>query len=311
MVDLMPHLRDLSITAPEIDVKLSSLPQLESLHLDFSKAQCALGDELIKSTKAVAPHFMLPSLGYLQLHGLTLDQDGLELNQLFPKERYRRSPITTLRVMECSDASLDMLSTILLSINALKRLTLEVYLPDFDSRTLRELTPNTIDEAIRPHLSTLTELIIVGRWTADDLDEMMFFKSSIFETLFAYNKIKRLGIPEPYLAHEDSLTFHEWLPPQIEELQLQYQIGFDATDATDELMHAIKRMERLAENKNVCLPALRRVIWWTLDSEDEAESDEAGMDRLTGIFEDVGVRFDWLSTFEYSSTPFGQSGGRA
>lgn len=142
-----------------------------------------------------------------------------------------------------------------------------------------------------------------------------FPRISLIGSLAGYPNLKRLGIPEPFLVkvEDETSTLLDVLPPNIEELQLQFPMlfmqGKDKYRAT-----RIKRLGQIAAVKNVRFPSLRRVIWWSQPAECWWNDDDIGllygpvvnMDHLSTVFHKVGVKFEWFNTPYFGDTPLRQ-----
>ena len=163
-------------------------------------------------------------------------------------------------------------------------------------------------------------------------------------TLTDYHNLKKLAIPEPFLAEFKDPSFHKLLPPHLEELQIQYPMG-NTIPVMDRQGHfgtkppyRLMRMQRLAKNKESFVPRLRHVIWWfqqttrqasmgdpppfdrqrhftkgsnaTRMSDDPRKGPLYGppedMENLTEDFRKVDVKFEWVSMPWLKDTPFGQ-----
>ena len=77
----------------------------------------------------------------------------------------------------------------------------------------------------------------------------------------------KLAVPESQLVEEGQLvlvegpTLHRMLPPQLKQLQIQFDTSY--TIPEDQL-HAqrIARMQALVKNKEIYLRQLERVVFW-------------------------------------------------
>ena len=122
---------------------------------------------------------------------------------------------------------------------------------------------------------------------------------------------------------------HNYLPPQLEEIQIQIPISVveraPGPPWSPVIPHAViqanlwyrkrvLRIRSLAYDKNAYLPGLKRVVFGFQESRLSQEralktSDYwtlSKMDELTHAFEDVGVRFECICTPFFKDTPFGQ-----
>ncbi|MCJ1228910.1 hypothetical protein MMC12_005574 [Toensbergia leucococca] len=309
LLNLIPGVRKLFLNPP-LHLVFPTFTRLESVSLDcwepaLDWAFRAL-EGRINLVAMVRQLLWIPTLQQLRLDHIYLDQEGV--SDPWPKDRCRTSSVTTLRIeTNYSTDEIGMLPDVLLSIKALKRFTLTTPVRKSSDTTWDILSPQSIAQTLHPHVHTLVKLTI----TSDD--ETPSTKMSLMNMLPQYSSLRELGIPESFLAHPNDPTFHEYLPPQLEELQLQYAWNFKgSSDKTGPLQ--FKRMMRLAENKNKCCPALRLVIWWVnykeSDESDRTSEDEKRWKHFASVFERVGVQFHWLFEPEFPDTPFGHEEDR-
>ncbi|RDW63364.1 hypothetical protein BP6252_10909 [Coleophoma cylindrospora] len=102
------------------------------------------------------------------------------------------------------------------------------------------------------------------------------------------------------------------LPPNLEALQLQFQVHF--TEGSDQDRAArLKRLEQLAIGKTKKFPRLKRVVWWTEPPGcwvSRSYGPESDMEFLAATFHDVSVQFEWLITSYFYETPLGGDIGK-
>ena len=211
--------------------------------------------------------------------------------ECFPSQQ-RFSPVEGLRIIGCSPQTVEVLATILISVNCLKRLSLEMNISqpvvkgfDCNSRRIDWNRPGGQDYgvAINSHAQSLEELIIalsngasffIRPFYAAHPHNLISEKSSrsYSQPLISpvdcfddFTKLRRFAIPETLLARNGITTgsFHRLLPKLLEELQLQFPVGnkIQALDHRREEVR-IARMRALAEDKEACLPRLKLVICW-------------------------------------------------
>lgn len=93
-----------------------------------------------------------------------------------------------------------------------------------------------------------------------------------------YTNLKRLAIPEPFLLpHLASQTFHHSLPDHLEELQIQYPVGFTDQHPDRDLpgpRFRVSRMKALANYRIDHLPNLSHVVWWYQQCDSCAVGDD-------------------------------------
>lgn len=326
LLALVPGLRELELNPPKHDLQVQHFVRLQTLRLRYGPeyyyyAQPNMSQACpISPLEIIARHFWMPSLRNLEIDSFNLCEDDLgnpfvahereeskSLHQTssFPRTCNKTSPITTLRLTNCVDSGFGVLSDILLSVKRLERFTFGT------ERSLEwmhwhepGISPAAMFCALEPHTSTLAELIITGDYAT------YFLGTPLFGTLTHYQSLKRLAIPEHFLASESHSTIHERLPAQLEDLQLQYPMGVcDGLDDMPAVRHA--RLRRLAVHKLGCLPRLGRLIWWYQQAASwSVKRPETGYGEdktLTDLVDDlgaVGVQFEWMSSPYYSDTPF-------
>ena len=313
LLDLVPNLKELAISPPWPHLILGRFTHLHSLDLGFFLFNPHYWTpdflrEIEKDLSAIITQSLsIPTLRRLRL---CYPELGLKvLGDKWPNDSYRASPITTLDVFAGathdlfasprSGNSLDFLADMLLAIDALEQLSFRVS-PDW--------SVGTIARVIQPHASTLVTLIISTNCFEPHLPGTLLMNS-----LPTFTRLKRLGIPETFLAHPSSTTFHHLLPPHLECLQVQYH-AYSAESPHNGWLAELKRMERLAETKVDCLPTLRLVVWWELNS-DRLLSRVPGLRppenlerirELTDTFERIGVVFKWLKGQNIDDTQFSE-----
>ncbi|KAE8448478.1 hypothetical protein EG329_009359 [Mollisiaceae sp. DMI_Dod_QoI] len=233
------------------------------------------------------------------------------MSVLFPLDRHRTASITHLEFANSiedrrSGGGMGCLPDILLSIKSLESFTLE-FITAWGQETeyTNSMDPRTIGQLLHIHASTLVQLEIAASDSAE------FPTTSLIGSLAGYTNLKKLAIPEPFLGgtRDEFWTIADVLPPNLEELQLQFPMLFIQQEDKDRAIR-IKRLEELAAAKLARFPALRRVIWWYQPAEcwDDGVGLRFGpisdMDHLTVTFRKVGVKFEWVSTTYFDYTPF-------
>lgn len=310
LITLLPSLKELTLSPPPPRLILPTSNRLQILRFDLHDYFQQYGGDnpelhLVDPLELVAQQFWIPTLRSLRFRTIKLHRG--RRGHLFPRERYRTSPITDLGILRCNDEDLDLLTDILLSVGCLKRFTLEIYAPPWAERLITDgISPDWPAQALQPHQSTLVDLVIARS------DPAAFLRAPLFGSLASYINLKRLDIPETFLVQRNGFTFHEWLPPSLEILQLQFPLQHNE-DLDEELPLRFERLEHLAENKLACLPALTRVIWWnhyyhhrdgSYLNDDQQLIDR--MDRLVGKFKEVGVKLELRSTSSFAGMPLGK-----
>lgn len=250
---------------------LRDMRSLECLRLiydmfwDHCRQQKIPTDQRISEVEIMARHFWMPTLRRLEVNSPDLDGDGRsnpfitqaqkttdpkqpiqgvitndkQLVDCRPSDDDRNSSITTLRLTNCGDMHLGALPDMLQSMKGLECFTFTVECA-WESEHMRTpgISPRAMARSLEPHIDTLVELIIAGDNAA------WFLNTSLFGTLAQYRHLKRLAIPEPFLVPDYVSTLHQCLPSQLEDLQLQYPMGFEQSlDNQRKIRHA--RMKTL------------------------------------------------------------------
>ena len=322
----LPNLHELYIVRPMNNLQVQRLSNLHTLVLDYDMGPFDYNRQdiplelRVKPLEIIARHFWMPSLRHLQVSGIDFGEeggdsafvdsgvgnDGLSQGVLSSlRTPIKKSPITTLCLMDCDDRSLGGLPNILASVKRLERFTFGIYCPwPASAPGTPGISPATLKLSLDPHAETLTELIIVGN------DAAHFLQITLFGTLTHFKNLKRLAIPEPFIAAENVSIMHQMLPSSLEDLQLQYPMGF-SHELDGRRGERYDKIRDLATSTPVHLAQLKRVIWWyqqadcCCDDGKKARLDNADiLSGLTQCFEHVGVQFDSLSTPFYEHTPF-------
>lgn len=217
-----------------------------------------------------------------------LDISKIKYTPLLLASGSRTSNITSLCILRTSDSSIGALPQILHSIAKLENFTLEVSCGwDGDPIWQRGIAPIDLGEAISQHADTLIELNITCGYAAT------YLETSLFGSLLAYRRLRRLAIPEPFLVSTATSTFDEVFPVSLEEIQLEYPMGLTLGYDTARPLR-ISRLERLAENKEKLLPKLKTLVWWdqyAYNRRTTAYGFEREREGLYKVFEKKGVEF--------------------
>ena len=167
--------------------------------------------------------------------------------------RYGTSRLEELRFIDCCPSTLEILPGLLRSIRHLKRFILETNFPcqvrlavlKRQGTLNHQISPSAFGQALHPLCKTLEELFVAFS------DGTSFLFNSGVHNLKDYTSLKRLAIPEPFLLHHSaSPTFHQSLPDQLEQLQIQYPMGFTDKHPDRDLpgpQLRLSRMEALAK----------------------------------------------------------------
>ncbi|MCJ1456539.1 hypothetical protein MMC28_006900 [Mycoblastus sanguinarius] len=316
----LPKLYELSLNPPPLDFDLEINPGLESLRLDFYYDRFAFWvdegrffPELPRLN--LAQYFWistLPQLRKIQIEHISFISE-LHADR-FSDRPARSSLIQDLRLIDCSPQKLGILPTILLSIKALKRFVLEMNCPwEVTQRSPgwqeyvgwnQNVNAEDFAAAMELHSESLEELVIAFS------DGATFKRTSIIETLPTFSGLTRLAVPERFLVLLEGITFHDLLPTQLEELQLQYPMGPTTGDELAKIPSQIDRLQILAGSKSAYLPKLKYLCaWfqhWRYSGPGASDWYLHDLQMLATTFDDAEVNFEWLWAPDFKETPFGK-----
>ncbi|PVH74578.1 hypothetical protein DL98DRAFT_575600 [Cadophora sp. DSE1049] len=306
LLGLLPNLQSLSLQPPPYDFQLSMLasPVLQTLHLDFSNGRDHNGEGQSPDPLDIIERVLwAPHLRRLLVEGISFTS---VFSQIFQAHQSRSSPITDLQFRTCSQEKIGSFPNILACIKALERFTFEILTPwETSHGYAKGVEPATLGQAIGMHSESLVHLEIVSSDAAE------FSQTSLFGGLAGYPKLKKLAIPDEllYNVSDELLSLIDVLPPNLEELQLQFaMLRTQGNDPSRSLR--LDRLLQLAAAKEARIPALRRIIVWCQPCECWSNDGSrygplSDMDDLRDVFQKVGVEFEFLSEPYFVETPFG------
>jgi hypothetical protein len=229
------------------------------------------------------------------------------LQSLFPEDLHRSSPITHLMLWRCGsvgdrDGEARMPIRMLPAFKALKSLIIEDAYSKTSEQALSHHTAVDLELAMRLHILSLEEFIF-------SYSSIPVLRDISIISLNSYHRMKRLCIPEVFLAANQHVSLHETLPQSLEELQLQYCLygGFE----TNTYARERSNLETILNVKEK-LPALRLVVIWYKRGRATAATlvkhwpHQFRMD-LTRKAEVAQVSLVWTTAPDLSETPFGSS----
>ena len=316
LLGMLPCLKSLALSPPPLNEDLLSTTSLRHLELDFEDQHMYWSWSILANRHLTDYHssnpmdlfsrcLYLPSLRCLVAVGLNISL--LDYSIYFPAEKSRKSLVTDLRILKSSDFCIGVLPQVLSSIKELHYFTFEVdYSCEGDRYEPYEIVPIAIRLAVAQHADTLIELNIAAS------DAASFLETPLFGSLAGYSRLRRLAIPETFVATSIYATFKDILPPSLEEMQLQYPMGFSQDHDSSRLLR-ISRLDRLAKNKKELAPNLKRLIWWDQQPKDLAGTEygfEEDRERLSEICRTRGLQFEAVNASSWSETPFGEADAR-
>lgn len=326
LIQILSSLQELSLNPPiqyNSRVKvLPTSPTLTFMRLDFFHDSAIFWQSSSKPTSIDLTEYLLKA-GLRKLHvehiSFATRFHAHDFSPAAVGSRYGSSRLEELRFIDCSPSTLGILPGMLRSIRHLKRFVLETKCAWQVSRAVlvkngvldHEISPSEFGHAMHPHGPTIEELFVAFS------DGASFLSDSVMHDLKDYTKLKRLAIPEPFLLLAfDSPTFHQLLPDQLEELQIQCPMGFmeaHSNRGLPPLEFQIPRMEALAKYRIDHLPNLNYIVcWYQLCDIGVVGNDNETLicdlkNNLSGLrvsFRDLGVRFEWIANPYFGYTPF-------
>lgn len=279
--NIFPHLQELSLSPPSPHLDLTGMVDLKYLRLDCNEMSA-----YPQPVQFMLHHFWIPSLRILQLEWFELDLDSGWVDRI-PSHRRHTSPIVDLRIHAFAhvDQPVGILTSLLSSINSLKRFTLDAELDAVLSHVVHDwLSLDDILCALRFHADTLEDISIAAS------DGEFIRRTTPTCSIMRFSSLKKLAIPMSCLEYCKSSACQFALPSTLEELQLQQQECYGDISIWYSCYEGLKA---LAARKRDGFPNLKLVVWWTQMSIAWFESSERRpippIDTLTRTFEEVHV----------------------
>ena len=128
-----------------------------------------------------------------------------------------------------------------------------------------------------------------------------------------FQRLRKLAIPEQFLINDSAgslstASIHDFLPPSLEVLQLQYE--WRGEDADRDMRNA--RMRSLLENLRKSLPVLKMVVLWESWDKDDLHNSILqtfpNLHQFCELFHTHGVLFNACSDRTFNMTPLGMEG---
>ena len=308
LLKLLPDLRTLSLSPPPFH---SVIPYnnwaLTSLRLDFSHVTDHY-DERSDWLQAgiplqmIARYLSLPKLRKVQVEKILFTSYFDETSHLLSG-----SPVEDLRFLKCCKCRGDerVVAAFLRSIKCLKRFVFEVSA----RTTVPDPSTGVFGLALSEHQETIEELAFatsegapVIRWVLGPFTQ--------------WSGLKRLAVPSYTILgrSSNSVNLHEILPPLLEELQIEHLTGYSNQTWPQVAEKDLEDMQRLADNKNLCVPQLSHVVWWYQKPTDSPTDHPAcpirsyldGLIKIFFAFDEVGVKFVWVTEAFFKDTPVGK-----
>lgn len=321
LLGLLPSLRALSLSPPPCHLVVPHKKStVTSLRLDFSQVTDHWDEEGhglhidIVQLQVIAGHLSLPNLRKLQVEK-TLLMPNWDENTHLPSAS---SSVDDLRLLEYRKEIGDRtVAAFLSSIECLKCFVFEVS-SQFDHPVQSGAGTGPFERALSRHQGTIEELALATCEASSTI-------SWILGPFTQWSSLKFLAIPDYMILGNflETQKLHELLPPLLEELQIQYlSVHADWTTPQAPYRRAraaarvkyVADMQHLAENKAFDFPRLNHVIWWHKEPkvsashppEDFMDENLPTLMNIYLAFEQVGVKFEWVTEVLFRDTPFGK-----
>ena len=172
----------------------------------------------------------------------------------------------------------------------------------------RPIDPSSLyDGGLLMHRRTLRQLVIASS------NNSVIDKHWTPIPLFIFCQLEKLALPFSMLPKSTwHKTDYEMLPPGLEELQVQYPIGWKPMEWGKTLESVRSRVGQVKSQ----LPNLKRMIeWHQWDPVQMAKRNGGILDHaslkttrmIEQAFEEVGVKFEWLAVASFWDTPVGKA----
>lgn len=318
LITSFPSIQEITLKPPPKRYNFSMSNRLTTMNLDFSydvRRFWGLPKPLELTPLDLSKYLSKPTLRKLQFE---------HIESLYYRPASTAKPgssaVTDLRFIDWLPHEVNILKSVLPSIRYLRHFVLEVNGVWGGGRLLTALGPHDYGLLLQPHSTSLEELSIAYSNTAYCHGSAFRQRASPFMgTLTSFHNLNRLALPEPFLVSLSDASFHKLLPPQLQELQIQYPLG-DKKDVLREgdsvgdreSQYRHWRMQKLAKNKETFVPRLKYVVWWFQQTSRQvsmgqpAPFDPEEMNELARDFEKVGVRCQWVSMPCFKDTPFAE-----
>lgn len=317
----MPELCRLSYDPPAVDGK--ALPpgckNLTDLRFNFSHVTNHYDNDSSSwmetgiPLEIIAKNLWHPSLRKLQAENVFFTKEFDYRRWLIERRMlHGRSRVDDIRFLDCFPRiEYPVLRALIISVRHLKCFAFEITTPK-QSLTAPNDPPCKIDfrPVLGPNNTTIEELALSS---SDHPLDLVKFSGSFLE----WGALKRLAVPFSRDVFRHT-TLHQVLPPQLEELQLEKRLWTSSTpeitlDYKIILGDDLSPLWELAKRKPVCVPGLKRLIWW-LQYPTGMKFDKARYRFYVSTvelsaqenFTDAGVKFELVETPFFKETPFGK-----
>ena len=316
LMRLFPSIQEMTLSPPPKEYNFPMSDRLTMMNLDFSYKLRRFWD-LPRWTNPT-PFDLSKYLSKPTLRQLQFEHTESSYYKPIHTANPGSSAVTHLRFVDWLPHEVGVLASVLPSIKHLRHFLLEVNGGWGGGIFPRALGPQEYGHLLEPHSASLEELVIAYSDQAYCHGRTFRRKESPFMGILAdFDHLRRLALPEPFLVSLSDASFHQLLPPRLEELQVEFPMDGKKDVYRQgnslggrESLYRHWRMQKLAKSKAKCLPGLNHVIWWF-----QPTSRQVGMgerlpfesEQMEELFEDfgrVGVKFEWISTPFFKDTPF-------
>lgn len=331
LLELLPELRALSLSPPPLDLSIPCSDWgVKSLRLDFGYVT----DHYIGASDWLNIGVPLQIIArYLRLARVRKIQvEKTFFTSQFDEARHLpigSSSVDDIRFLNCCVRKSDrVLASFVRSIRYLKRFVVEFSSLTYQAPPGRDT--GAFKSVLSGHQETIEELVVATsgkpasiRWALGPFTQ--------------WGSLKRLAVPSYMIAENftSRQKLHEILPPLLEELQIEYlaahvrrppmlysssvfrpnpRPGYDSTKVASRARD-LEDMRLLALNKDDYVHRLNTVIWWyqvfektspDYDIDISTDGTLAKLIRIFLAFEEVGVKFVWVTESFFKDTPFGK-----
>lgn len=296
ILNLFPHLQELSLSPPSLPLDLTSMLFLKYLRLDFGDMA-----DYPHPVQQIVQCLWVPTLRILQIEWLELENQWVDL---VPLRRHQTSPIIDLRIHALTnvDQTFGILTNLLNSVKSLKRFTFDAELDAVLSHIVQDwLSLDEILCALRFHANTLEDIVIAAS------DGGSIRRTTPTCSIMHFSSLRKLAIPISCLEYCKGSNYDLALPPKLEELQLQQQECYEGISVWYSCYEGLKA---LAKRKRDGFPELKLIVWWTQMSIAWFQSSKRlpipPIGTLIHTFEEVDVLFSWITHPVFQGSPFGQ-----
>lgn len=309
LLEQLPGLQALSLSPPPLDLNIPCSDwSVKSLRLDFGHVTdhyIGAGDwwHIGVPLQIIARYLHLAKVRKIQVEKAFFTSQFDNAGHLSTGS----SSVDDIRFLNCCVRKSDrVLASFIRSIRSLKRFVVEFSSLKYHAAPLGRDTCR-FNSALSGHQETVEELVVA---TSGEVAPIHWSLGPFTQ----WGCLKRLAVPS-YMVVDGfprRQKLHEILPPLLEELQIENPAAHNYRLLT---RINLEDMRLLALTKNDYVHRLNTVIWWnqvpeksSLDYDTDISPDGplARLIRIFFSFEEVGVKFVWVTETFFKDTPFGK-----